>query len=416
VQVGEVLDLRDGQEARAARAPAPAPGSRSRRAGCRRPARCRSVACRPAGDPVDPALAADVLAEHDRSGRAAARRAGSAFGGRQRALPGLVVLGSRRPWRRCARSRVEWPRATSAGPAPAGGAPAGATPPRRSRWPVATARGAAPGPAPGRRPAPASSSGDGAGAEQLPRRAPRADRGLRRPRSPRGAVGLLDVAAGVAPQPDGLEVEEDGAALAAGQLDRVLGRRPDLVELALRPDVGEARQRLTLRSTQPRGVATEMPMPLSSQTNSTGSGPRPRRGQRAALRRRCAVAWLRDASPNEHHHDGVVGHVRRRVGDPGPRRRRRSRRPCRRPSAGATRSSRSAGDPRSRLPQTLCRPWRRGRRGWPVSDSTSSMELGRHRPGGPGPGPAPRSGSAGSRVGRGGSARRARRRPRARRS
>jgi len=56
---------------------------------------------------------------------------------------------------------------------------------------------------------------------------------------------------------------------------------------------------LKLRSTQPLGVFTEMPMPLSSHTNSTGAGSFWYAVQAAALNAVCAVAWLLDASPNE---------------------------------------------------------------------------------------------------------------------
>ena len=50
---------------------------------------------------------------------------------------------------------------------------------------------------------------------------------------------------------------------------------------------------------QPLGVFTEMPMPLSSQTNSTGAGSFWYAVHAAALNAVCAVAWLLEASPNE---------------------------------------------------------------------------------------------------------------------
>src|SRR5690606_1920831 len=57
------------------------------------------------------------------------------------------------------------------------------------------------------------------------------------------------------------------------------------------------RKRLAI---QPLGVFTEMPMPLSSHTNNTGAGSFWYADQAAALNAVCAVAWLADASPNEH--------------------------------------------------------------------------------------------------------------------
>ena len=56
------------------------------------------------------------------------------------------------------------------------------------------------------------------------------------------------------------------------------------------------RKRLAI---QPAGVFTEMPMPLSSQTNSTGAGSFWYAVHAAALNAVCAVAWLAEASPNE---------------------------------------------------------------------------------------------------------------------
>jgi hypothetical protein len=52
-------------------------------------------------------------------------------------------------------------------------------------------------------------------------------------------------------------------------------------------------------ATHPVGVLTEIPMPLSSHTNSTGAGNFWYAVQAAALNAVCAVAWLLDASPNE---------------------------------------------------------------------------------------------------------------------
>src|SRR5688572_12154558 len=50
---------------------------------------------------------------------------------------------------------------------------------------------------------------------------------------------------------------------------------------------------------QPLGVLTEMPMPLSSQTYSTGAGSFWYAVHAAVLNAVCAVAWFDDASPNE---------------------------------------------------------------------------------------------------------------------
>jgi len=53
-------------------------------------------------------------------------------------------------------------------------------------------------------------------------------------------------------------------------------------------------------ASQPFGVCTETPMPLSSQTNSTGQGRCWYAVQAAALKPASAVAWFTAASPNEH--------------------------------------------------------------------------------------------------------------------
>src|SRR3970040_2525316 len=50
---------------------------------------------------------------------------------------------------------------------------------------------------------------------------------------------------------------------------------------------------------QPCGVFTEMPMPLSSHTKSTGAGSFWYAVQAAALNAVWAVAWFAEASPNE---------------------------------------------------------------------------------------------------------------------
>ncbi len=56
------------------------------------------------------------------------------------------------------------------------------------------------------------------------------------------AVGGLDVGAGVAPQPDGRQVEEDRRPTATAGVDGGPDRLPDLVELAVGPDVGQVRE------------------------------------------------------------------------------------------------------------------------------------------------------------------------------
>src|SRR5687767_3181834 len=50
---------------------------------------------------------------------------------------------------------------------------------------------------------------------------------------------------------------------------------------------------------QPLGVLTEMPIPLSSHTYSTGAGSFWYAVHAAALNAVCAVAWFADASPKE---------------------------------------------------------------------------------------------------------------------
>jgi hypothetical protein len=60
--------------------------------------------------------------------------------------------------------------------------------------------------------------------------------------------------------------------------------------------------------TQPRGERTLIPRPLSSQTNSNGSGSRRWLIQPAALNAVVAAAWLIDASPNEQTAIASVGH------------------------------------------------------------------------------------------------------------
>ena len=52
-------------------------------------------------------------------------------------------------------------------------------------------------------------------------------------------------------------------------------------------------------STQPAGVRTETPMPLSSQTRRSGTGRRWNAAHEAALMAPCAVEWFSEASPNE---------------------------------------------------------------------------------------------------------------------
>jgi hypothetical protein len=53
-------------------------------------------------------------------------------------------------------------------------------------------------------------------------------------------------------------------------------------------------------STQPGGVGTLMPSPLSSHTSSNGNRWSVRSNQPAALNAAVALAWLIEASPNEH--------------------------------------------------------------------------------------------------------------------
>src|SRR5205814_3333405 len=61
-------------------------------------------------------------------------------------------------------------------------------------------------------------------------------------------------------------------------------------------------------ATQPSGDRTDSPMPLSSQTNSTGIRSPEWSHQPAVLNAATALAWLIDASPNEHTATASEGH------------------------------------------------------------------------------------------------------------
>ena len=111
----------------------------------------------------------------------------------------------------------------------------------------------------------------------------------------------LEIGAGMAHHPGRAQVQEGRTARAPAMLDRAL--RP-----GRSPPPGRARRRRSnpgplrwrkLLATQPSGVFTEMPMPLSSQTYSTGAGSCWYAVHAAALNAVCAVAWLLDASPKE---------------------------------------------------------------------------------------------------------------------
>jgi hypothetical protein len=164
-------------------------------------------------------------------------------------------------------------------------------------------------------------------------------------------------------------VEEDRHAAGAGLGDGVLGGVPDLVELAAGADVEQVRQVADRRLDPALGVATEMPMPLSSQTNTSGSGLPTRWAQRAALMPASAAAWLSEASPNEHiataSSGTSVGMPRRRL----------------RPIANAAPTAFGRWEPivevcggthSGREPQTLWRPPDTGSSRDAVSDSSPS--------------------------------------------
>ena len=106
-------------------------------------------------------------------------------------------------------------------------------------------------------------------------------------------------------------------------------------------------------ATQPSGDRTDSPMPLSSQTNSTGIRSPEWSHQPAVLNAATALAWLIDASPNEHTATASVGH-----GVSVSRRRPRS-------TAKPSPTARGRCDPivevvgmicRSGWPNILCRP------------------------------------------------------------
>src|SRR5215218_11176466 len=61
-------------------------------------------------------------------------------------------------------------------------------------------------------------------------------------------------------------------------------------------------------SIQPDGVGTEMPRPLSSQTNRIGTGSPRYAVASAALIAPAAVEWFAEASPNEHSTTASSGH------------------------------------------------------------------------------------------------------------
>ena len=70
------------------------------------------------------------------------------------------------------------------------------------------------------------------------------------------AVGLLGVAAGVAPETHGAKVEERGPPGLTHVLDGLADRAPDLVDLAVRQEVRQVRLRSEcVRRSSPRGSA-----------------------------------------------------------------------------------------------------------------------------------------------------------------
>src|SRR5690606_30303280 len=103
----------------------------------------------------------------------------------------------------------------------------------------------------------------------------------------------------------------------------------------------------------PPGVDTEIPMPLSSQTNSTGVAFPIRCDHRAALTPVTAEAWLADASPND-----VTTIASSATGSFRPRRRARPMATARPVAFGTCEAIVEVwgGIQSSRLPHTLWRP------------------------------------------------------------
>jgi hypothetical protein len=116
-------------------------------------------------------------------------------------------------------------------------------------------------------------------------------------------VVRFDVAAGVPHQPHRLQVHERRPPLRAHERGRRERRRPHaghvLAVAREVPQPGAVRpvRCSIMRATNVSGVRTEMPMPLSSHTNSTGHGCACSVAAPAAWKPACAVAWLNDASP-----------------------------------------------------------------------------------------------------------------------
>ncbi len=266
VQVGQVLDLRDGDAARPARPPARGPGSTARPARCRRPGRCRAAG--PGRrSPRTP-----------RPWRRRPHRRRSPVGSTARIESRVALIDSARV-RGLASDGLAAGRAAVVGdPAPDGAgrerghhlgrraaaaatSGAAARPRRRSRcgW-----RRSGPAISAGSTPAPISTRAVASSGIAVVV-------GLDVPGSP---VGDLGVAAGVAEEPHGLQVQEDRPARARVRGAHGLGDRPpgghrvgpvgrDVVQ----PGPGPVRG-----LDPPAGVGTEMPQPLSSQTNRIGAG------------------------------------------------------------------------------------------------------------------------------------------------
>ncbi len=131
-------------------------------------------------------------------------------------------------------------------------------------------------------------------------------------------VGLLEVAAGMPPQPDGAQVEEHRTTCGAGQRDRVGRGRPHLVELPLGDDVGQVGQ-VADGACHPvrRGRHGDaQPVVLAHEQHRGGGAVayRPAGGVERGLARRVVERGITEG----HHADGIVGHVRRGGGlDPG---------------------------------------------------------------------------------------------------
>ena len=120
----------------------------------------------------------------------------------------------------------------------------------------------------------------------------------------------FDVGAGVAEEADGAQVHQRRPPVPTRHTHRLRNGLGGAVRIvAVGGDVGDTRPRAA-SSTQPFGEATEMPRPLSSQTNTSGSG-RPCCTQYPAVfSAPTAVEWLMLCVAETADGDGVLGPAR----------------------------------------------------------------------------------------------------------